>query len=174
MRRASAAAVLIAAVVTLLAILPSTAAALTLTDYEAQILALVNQERAARDLPALTANAKLTRAARHHSAEMGERQYFAHNSFSGEQWNKRIARFGYGPKGCTFWKVGENIFWGSGLYASPVNVVDEWMASPPHRRVILTRAFRAAGVGAVECQSGYAGCDDVWFFTLDLGRRILR
>jgi uncharacterized protein YkwD len=174
MRHLPVTALLIAVVMTFFALLPAAASALTLNEYEAQILALVNEERAARDLPTLTPHAKLTRAARHHSTEMGERQYFAHDSFSGERWNARIARFGYGPRGCRVWRVGETIFWGSGLCASPVNVVGQWMASPAHRRVMLTRTFRAAGVGAVECQDGYAGCDNVWFFTLDLGRRVRR
>lgn len=167
-------AILVGIAATFLALPPSLAGALTLNDRESQVLALVNEERASRGLPTVTVNTKLTKAARSHSAEMGRRQYFAHNSFSGERWSARIARFGYGPRGCRLWKVGENIFWGSGLHASAVNVVDAWMASPPHRQVLLTRAFRAAGIGAVKCPGGYAGCDDVWFFTLDLGQRVPR
>jgi uncharacterized protein YkwD len=155
--------------------LPSVAhASVTLNDYEKQVLGLVNKERAKRGLVKLSVNTKLTRAAREHSRDMGMQQYFAHNSPSGETWRARIIRHGYTPEGCSYWKVGENIFWGAGLYSSPVYVVDRWMASTAHRQVILTKAFRAAGVGAVRCRSGYGGCPgDVWFFTLDLGRRKL-
>jgi uncharacterized protein YkwD len=54
-------------------------------------------------------------------------------------------------------------------------VVDAWMRSETHRAVILTKAFRDVGVGAVKTEDGYAGIDGVvWFFTLDLGRRIAR
>ena len=49
-------------------------------------------------------------------------------------------------------------------------VVDAWMKSPAHRAVILTKAFRDIGVGAVKTEDGYANIDGaVWFFTLDLG-----
>ena len=49
------------------------------------------------------------------------------------------------------------------------------MKSPAHRAVILTRAFRDIGVGAVKTTDGYGSIDGtVWFFTLDLGRRIAR
>ena len=46
------------------------------------------------------------------------------------------------------------------------------MASSTHRAVILTKDFRDMGVGAVSCD-GYGTVDGkVWFFTLDLGRRV--
>jgi uncharacterized protein YkwD len=45
--------------------------------------------------------------------------------------------------------VAQNIAWGMGLDASPARIVAAWMASPPHRRVILTRSFRDAGVAAI-------------------------
>ena len=152
--------------------LPSSASAtVTLNSYEKQILSLVNQERAERGLAKLTVNEYLWRASRAHSREMGAQQYFSHNSYNGESFSKRIVRFGYTYKGYTYWKVGENIAWGSGLYASPVAVVDKWMASSTHRAVILTKVFRSIGVGAVKSADGYKGQDDVWFFTLDLGRR---
>ena len=52
-------------------------------------------------------------------------------------------------------------------------VVDSWMKSPAHRAVILTRTFRDIGVGAVKTEDGYGSIDGVvWFFTLDMGRRI--
>ena len=49
------------------------------------------------------------------------------------------------------------------------------MKSPTHRAVLLTRVFRHIGVGAVKTDDGYASVDGtVWFFTLDLGRRVLQ
>ena len=152
---------------------PSTASAgVTLNSYEKQLLSLVNKERTARKLPKVYVNTALTKAARAHSREMGDKQYFSHNSYNGETFKTRIIRFGYTYKGYTYWKIGENIGWGSGLYASPVAVVKSWMASSGHRAVLLTKSFRAAGLGAVKCEDGYGSCDDpVWFYTLDLGRR---
>jgi len=54
---------------------------------------------------------------------------------------------------------------GAGLFSSPVLIVDKWMKSSMHRAVILTQSFRDLGVGAVSDGT-------VWFFTLDLGRRV--
>jgi uncharacterized protein YkwD len=104
---------------------------------------------------------------------MGEEQYFAHPSLSGESYARRLVRFGYVKTGYKFWKVGENIFYGSGLFSSPVYVVQTWMKSPAHRAVILTSCFRDIGIGSYVAQKGYGGIDSpVTFYTIDLGRRI--
>jgi uncharacterized protein YkwD len=174
-KRITVIALLIAVATLFLITLPSVASAtVTLNQYEKQVLALVNKERTDRHLAKLTVNTKLTSAARAHSTEMGQLQYFTHNSLSGETWRQRLIRFGFTSKGYHFWKAGEALFWGAGLYSSPVNVVDSWMASPSHKKAILTKVFRQAGIGAVRSSSGYGDCtDDVWFFTLDMGRRIV-
>lgn len=47
------------------------------------------------------------------------------------------------------------------------------MASPSHRKVILTRPFRAAGIGAVLWQDGDGDVENpVCFYTLDFGRAL--
>jgi uncharacterized protein YkwD len=172
-KRIAIIAFLIAVTSLFLVTLPALASALTLNQYEKQVLTLVNRERAERHLAKLTINTKLTNAARAHSTEMGLQQYFAHDSASGERWSRRIIRFGYTNKGYDYWKAGETLFWGAGLYSSPVNVVDTWMASPSHKKAILTKVFRQAGIGAVRSSGGYGEVTgDVWFFTLDMGRRI--
>lgn len=164
--------VLIAIAVLAVAVAPSTATAVTLNKYEQQTLKLVNAERARFKLPKLTVNAKLTIAARAHSTEMGMEQYFSHKSFSGESFKTRVLDFGYTRKGYKVWKAGENIAWGSGLLGSPAAIVQQWMASPVHRAVILTKAFRNAGIGAVLCETGFGDVTDpVWFYTFDFGRR---
>jgi uncharacterized protein YkwD len=43
--------------------------------------------------------------------------------------------------------AGQNIGWGTGGDATPASMVAAWMASPPHRALILARAFRDVGVG---------------------------
>lgn len=78
---------------------------------------------------------------------------------------QRIVRHGYTREGYRVWKAGENIALGAGLSSSPVLIVDKWMKSSMHRAVILTKSFRDLGVGAVSDGT-------VWFFTLDLGRRV--
>ena len=164
------------AVLLAFAVLPATALATPapLNSNEQMLLTLVNKERTKRGLAKVHINARLLTAARAHSKEMGTRQYFSHDSANGESFSKRLIRYGYKRSGYSYWKVGEDIYYGSGLSSSPVAVVAAWMASPGHRAVILTKAFRDIGVGAVVCSSGYANCTHpVTFFTLDLGRRKL-
>jgi uncharacterized protein YkwD len=144
----------------------------SLNCYEKQVVNLVNQERTKRGLARLRVNAKLVNAARTHSTDMGDNQYFGHDSPTGESWSARIVNHGYRRVGYRVWKAGENIFWGAGLFSSPVMAVDQWMDSPAHRQVILTKDFRDLGIGAVEHEGGFGQCcGTVWFFTLDLGRR---
>ncbi len=163
---------LVALVGTLLSAGPATAG-VSLSKYEEKLVAAVNRERTKRGLKRLRVNARLTRAARTHSAEMGRKKYFRHNSHNGESWSARIVRHGYTRKKCRLWRAGENIYWGSGLYSSPDVVVKTWMGSKPHRAVILTKVFRDIGVGARKTATGFGEVEGaVWFFTLDLGRRI--
>lgn len=144
-----------------------------LTSDEQMLLDLINKERTKRGLVKLRYSAKLTDAARAHSAEMATEAYFAHDSLSGEGFSQRLVRFGYAPTGCRYWKVGEDIAYGTGLYSSPVYTVYAWMHSPAHRAVILTACFRDIGVGIAVAEGGYGGVDTpVTFATMDVGRRI--
>ena len=165
--------VLVALAALLFATMPAAApASISLNSYEQQLVNCINKERTARHLAKLRVNTKLVDSARSHSADMGEKQYFDHDSPSGETWSTRIVRHGYTREGYRTWKAGENIAWGAGLYSSPVAIVDSWMGSSMHRAVILAKDFRDLGVGAVSCD-GYGSVDGpVWFFTLDLGRRV--
>lgn len=175
-RRYGIATMLVALAALLLMSVPAAVPARTsLNSYEKQVIKLVNKERAKHQLRALRVNTRLVRAAQSHSGDMGENQFFAHDSSNGQSWSKRIIRNGYKRTGCRYWKAGENIYYGGGLYASPEVVVKAWMRSAAHRQVILTRDFRDIGAGAVECEDGYDTCSgSVWFFTIDLGRRIAR
>ena len=53
---------------------------------------------------------------------------------------------GYGKPG-DGWKVGENLGWGTGERATPNALVDAWLNSPPHKKNMLTGAYRELGVG---------------------------
>jgi uncharacterized protein YkwD len=164
--------IFVTAVCTLFLAAPALAA-VSLNNYEKQLVSVVNKQRAKHSLAQLRVNAKLVDAARGHSTDMAEQKFFAHNSPSGETWSSRIIRYGYTREGYSYWKVGENIYYGAGLYSSPYVAIKAWMASKAHRAVILTKVFRNIGVGAVKTDDGYGDIDGtVWFFTLDLGRRI--
>ncbi len=110
------------------------------TTSEQQVISLINQIRAQHKLAPLTANTQLRNAARAHSRDMLQRSFFDHNSPT-ESWDARIARFLKAPL------TGENIAMGSGSYAAPASIVKQWMASPPHRAMILTAGFKRIGLG---------------------------
>jgi uncharacterized protein YkwD len=134
--RAKRAAVLIPAA---LALVPSAAdaASLRMTAKEQSLFRAVNAVRARYSLPDLRPDAHIQRAARSHSVDMVTRGYFAHGDFG-----RRIRRFDPGQ-----WTVGENLAWSVDDGAATRRIVGMWLASPPHRTVLLRRGFRFLGVG---------------------------
>ena len=110
-----------------------------LSAREASLVAQINAARAAHGVPPLAVDASLARAARAHSLSMLHNGFFDHGNFAA-----RIRRFG--GRGAT---LGENIAWGSGPYGTARGLVNQWLASPPHRANLLRRGFRRIGVGAV-------------------------
>jgi uncharacterized protein YkwD len=117
---------------------PTAAAqARALTSSEASLLKTMNGARTSRGLAPLQVDIRLVRAARGHSTDMLRRQYFAHGSVAG----RALAAGARGPL------FGEDLAWGTGLTAQWV--VDQWLASPAHRAVLLRPGFRRVGIGIV-------------------------
>ena len=137
---------------------------LYLNAQERRTLQLHNQTRAGRGLGMLCVNPALTRAARAHSQEMIDRDYFSHNSANGERPGARLRRFGYD------WRTyGENIAWGSGSHASPNSRFKTWMNSTAHRTNILNSSFREVGVGTAV--GTFKGNSNATVYTVDFGTR---
>lgn len=109
---------------------------------------LLNKQRARRGLRKLRLNARLSKAARRHTVDMVNRNYFGHVSKSGTDVVDRLARTGY-MRGARNWTVGENLAWGSGTRSTPREIVAAWMKSAGHRANILQRRFREVGIGVV-------------------------
>ncbi|MFG2873423.1 CAP domain-containing protein [Streptomyces sp. NPDC048337] len=109
------------------------------TGAAAEVLALVNQERAAAGCPALTVNAKLTKAAQDHSADMAAHNTMSHTGSDGSDPGARITRAGY-----TWSTYGENVAYG---YGTAAKVMEGWMNSPGHRANILNCSFKEIGIG---------------------------
>ena len=137
-----------------------------LSTLEREILVAVNAERVAHGLAPVGAQADLVCAARAHSRSMAHGSYFSHDSSNGASFGLRLLGHGYGRDGYSGWSVGENIASARAgtVAATPQGVVLLWMQSAAHRRVILSGAFRDAGIGVHRA----AGTR---YFTLDLGRR---
>lgn len=153
----------------LLLVAAPAASAITLTKPEKQLLTLINKARARRSLPALKVNAKLQRAARAHSSQMIAKDYFSHDSASGEAFSKRLIRFGYTQTNCTSWRAGENIAYGVGLVGTPQAIMKAWMHSKPHKLVILDKSLKECGLGRAEGE--FKTLEGTCMFTLDCGRR---
>jgi uncharacterized protein YkwD len=107
---------------------------------EQQVLSLLNGVRRQHGLRALTASAQLRSVARVHSDDMLQRDYFDHDS-PNEAWDVRVAR------SLKSSLIGEDIAWGAGAYGTPEGIVDQWMHSAPHRRIILMAGMHHVGVG---------------------------
>ena len=71
------------------------------------LITLINQRRAKHDLHPVKLNTCLMAASRAHSAEMASQQYFAHNSYNGESFFRRLQHFGYKRAGYHLWMAGE-------------------------------------------------------------------
>ena len=149
---------LIAASLAALALaMPSTAAAGTCTDADAQpgtpaftanaaaaTLCLVNNERAAAGLSALRMGpAELQEPAGAYARDMVARQFFAHETPDGIKLLQRLAAYTTGDT----WTVGENLAWGESGLGTPDAIVRAWMNSPGHRANIMNGAFKELGIG---------------------------
>jgi uncharacterized protein YkwD len=107
---------------------------------------LINAERRTRGLRILRSSGRLSKAARRHSRDMARQHYFSHRSPDGTTFPERVRRTGY-LHAANDWLVGENLAWGTRASGTARQIVRMWMASPSHRRVLLTRSFRDVGLG---------------------------
>ena len=136
---------------------------------EPQVFAAINDLRRAQGLAPLRLSRALSLAAGEHSLSMAEHGYFEHLSLDGSPFTRRVVAV-YAP-GARRWSVGENLVWASpGLSAR--QVLNLWLASPPHRATLLSPAWRDVGLGAVRAVAGgvYGG-RVVTILTADFGVR---
>lgn len=139
---------------------------------EAEIVREMNQIRIARGVRPLRASPSLRSAARTHSRAMLELGFFGHDSADGTAFSDRIRRF-YTNRGWDTWSVGEALLASEGQQIAAKAIVRAWLDSPPHREVILSSAWRDAGIGAVYtplAPSEYGGSEAV-VVTADFGLR---
>ncbi|MFJ1966306.1 CAP domain-containing protein [Streptomyces massasporeus] len=124
---------------------PSASAALSgESSAAAQVLSLVNEERAKVGCSPVAANSALQSLAQNYSEDMAARGFFDHTDPDGSTPWDRAEKAGISNLG------GENIARGQ---ADAAAVMDAWMNSPGHRANILNCDFKTLGVG-VELGSG--------------------
>ncbi len=134
--------------------------------YEQEVVERVNAIRAGYGLPPLKRSGDLDDAARYHATDMGQDNYFEHDSYdrSGGSlvyacaWSSRIQ--GYYAN---WYSLAENIAAG---YSTPASVMDGWMGSSGHRANILSTSNWEIGVGY------FAGSGSYYrYWVQDFGRR---
>ena len=113
----------------------------SLSEYELEVVRLVNVYRSNAGLKPLSADAELSYIARLKSQDMCDKKYFSHTSPT------------YGSpfqmmkdNGVKYLTAGENIAMGQ---RTPSEVVTAWMNSPGHRANILNSSFTRIGIGYV-------------------------
>lgn len=126
---------------------PTTApAANTEAAMEAEVLRLVNEERAKYGLGALKRASDLDALARAHSQDMITRHFFDHTNPSGQSPFDRMR-----AAGISYRAAAENIAYGQ---RSAAAVMDAWMNSSGHRANILNGTYTEIGIGAVRNSGG--------------------
>jgi uncharacterized protein YkwD len=123
-----------------------------LNGLENGVLAEINTLRQQHGLAPLRLSVRLRAAADSHSAAMANRGFFAHESADGTTFWKRVARF-YPQGSKRYWSVGENLLWSS-PDVEPAGALRMWLASAPHRKVLLTSRWREVGLSAVHVSAG--------------------
>jgi uncharacterized protein YkwD len=112
----------------------------------AQVVALVNQHRAAAGVAPVTMHPALNSAAQNHSSYQAAANTMTHDGAGGTDAGDRIAASGYD------WGLwGENVASGQPDAAS---VMQAWMNSTGHRKNILDPRFTDIGVGIAYSASG--------------------
>jgi uncharacterized protein YkwD len=153
-------AVLVAVVLALgPALLPAPAeAAPRLSHTERRLARIVNHIRLQRGLPALAFSRALSRAADAHSADLARRHLLDHASGDGTPFDRRVRRF------LPASRVGETLAMVSRGGGGARAVVRMWLASPPHRAIMLSSSFRRIGIGV---RTAWTGAAPALFVTAD-------
>jgi uncharacterized protein YkwD len=103
-----------------------------------EIFTATNRAREAAGCAPLRADTDLILASVQQSRYMAVTRTFSHVGAGGSSYVTRARAEGYRQP------AGENIAWG---FQDPADVVDTWLASPPHRANILNCDARSIGTG---------------------------
>lgn len=124
---------------------PASAAVVSEAKLQGDIVYLTNKQRKLHGCKAVRVDARLTTAARGHSAWMGRTGTFSHTGNAGSSFVTRVKAAKY-PR-----PASENIAFG---YRTGLDVVKAWLASPGHRKNLLNCSVNTVGVGAVYAKNG--------------------
>ncbi|MFV0520282.1 MAG: SafA/ExsA family spore coat assembly protein [Lachnospirales bacterium] len=111
----------------------------TLKTVEQEVVNLVNAERKKQNLAPLTIDWQVSRVAQYKSEDMGNNNYFSHNSPTYGSPFDMLKSFKI-----SYSYAGENIAKGQ---KTPTAVVEAWMNSAGHKENILNSKFTKIGIG---------------------------
>ena len=114
----------------------------------AAVLAELNAVRVASGLAPVRRRPALGRAACAHASDMVARRYFSHTSPDGLGPGDRVRASGY-VRNTPAWRAGEILLWARAPAFTAADAAQRWLASPPHRAILLSPDYRDAGVGVV-------------------------
>ena len=123
------------------------------------IIKWTNAEREKHNLPLLKENPELNVMAKAKIKDMFEKQYFAHESPTGEKVQDLAKNFNY-----EFLIIGENLAMGN--FANDEELIKAWMASPGHRDNILNKSYREIGIAV---QKGVFNGKTIWLAVQHFG-----
>lgn len=124
-----------------------------------ELIRLTNIERTKRGLSLLVENTELDNSSRVKATDLLARQYFEHESPTGETVGDLAQHAGY-----EYLVIGENL--ALGTFVSNQSVIDAWMASAGHKANILDARYADIGMSAFK--GTYKG-DSVWVIVQHFG-----
>ena len=131
----------------------------------ATITCLVNAVRAQHRLPRVRTASLLVRSAQLRARAIARCRQFSHTP-CGQPFAAPFRAVGYARGTYT---VGENLAYATAAPA-PQEAIRRWLASPSHRRVLLTRGYRDLGA-AIVTVDGLAAGGPATVWVAHLGRR---
>lgn len=126
----------------------------TLSQYAAEILRLVNAERAAEGIAALTLDQSLVAGAQIRAVEIV-------TSFSHTRPDGTTCFTALSGTGAVYQRAAENIAIGQ---TTPAQAVQAWMDSPSHRAALMSADYTRTGIGVVKSSGAYGGYAWAQFF----------
>jgi uncharacterized protein YkwD len=154
---------------------PSEAHAATSTTVAAELQRLVaaqiNVVRREHGLSRLALSSQLARAGEEHARRLAVAGYFSHDWSDGTPFGTWIRRF-YPVAGARRWSAGENLAWSSQPITAE-QAVELWLASPEHRRIMLSTTWRHVGLGVIRADGagGIYGGQSVLILAAEFGTR---
>jgi uncharacterized protein YkwD len=136
------------------------------------LAAEVNRIRRAHKLRPLAFSTHLTSAGTAHAHALAASGQFTHAwPTTGRLFGSWIRGY-YPSRGFRSWSAGENLLWASPGF-TPASAVQQWLDSPMHRRVMLSRGWRELGIGVVSAAAapGQFGERDVQIAAAEFGVR---